>query len=346
MTLPSLQELKNELDALTSEMSRPDVLRNANRIKELARLQAQISDLLQAIERLTAIEAQKRETESLAQGGDEDISRLAEEELTNLQQEEQHLQERIQFLLVPPDPRDERDVILEIRSGAGGEEASLFMEELFRAYARYAENVGWHVHVMDHGKEIVAEISGQKVFGVLKFERGVHRVQRVPKTEKMGRIHTSTVTVAILPQVEEAEIEIRPEDLKTDTYRASGAGGQHVNKTSSAVRITHLPTNTVVAVQDERSQHKNREKAMKILRARLSEAQEEARAKKEAAERKTQIGTGDRSEKIRTYNFPQDRITDHRIKQSWSNIPGVMDGSFEAIFKDLQDANLKKSQTG
>jgi peptide chain release factor 1 len=190
-------------------------------------------------------------------------------------------------------------------------------------------------------KEVVAELTGSNVFGTMKYERGVHRVQRVPTTEKQGRIHTSTVTVAVLPQAEETDLEIRTEDLRIDTYRASGAGGQHVNKTSSAIRITHLPTNTVVAVQDERSQHKNKEKAMSILRSRLLEAEEEKQHKAMASERKQQVGTGDRSEKIRTYNFPQDRITDHRIKESWSNIPAVMEGAWDDIFTSLRQAETE-----
>jgi peptide chain release factor 1 len=235
---------------------------------------------------------------------------------------------------------------MEIRAGAGGEEAALFAVELFRAYARFAERQGWRVHTVasspsEQGgmKEIIAEVEGEDVFGQLKYERGVHRVQRVPATEKQGRIHTSTVTVAVLPEAEETDIEVRPEDLRIDTYRASGAGGQHVNKTSSAVRITHLPTGTVVAVQDERSQHKNKAKALSILRARLLDAQEEKRRQSEAKERKAQVGTGDRSEKVRTYNFPQDRITDHRIKQSWSNIPRILAGELDPLLAALRDAH-------
>ena len=275
---------------------------------------------------------------------------LAEDDVTRLTAEQAKLEAQLQELLVPKDPRDERDVILEIRAGAGGDEASLFAHELFRAYTRYGEEHGWNTHIVSSSKseqggfkEVIAEVTGTAVYGTLKYEMGVHRVQRVPETEKQGRIHTSTVTVAVLPQAKEADIEIKTEDLRIDTYRASGAGGQHVNKTDSAIRITHEPTGTVVAVQDERSQHKNKAKAMTILRSRLLEAQEEAKARKEASERKSQVGTGDRSEKIRTYNYPQDRITDHRIKQNWSNIPGVMDGNLGPLFEALVQASRAAS---
>lgn len=346
MELPSVSELQQELAALEQQMSDPNTLKSTSRMKELAYEHGSRQELLTALQTLESLAQEKSDVAALAATGDSaELRELAQADLAHLEKQEVSARAALEEILVPRDPRDSRDVIVEIRAGAGGEEAALFAAELFRSYARYAELKGWQAYIVSSSqgeqggyKEIVAEFSGKGVFGALKYERGVHRVQRVPATEKMGRIHTSTVTVAVLPQAEEVDLTIRKEDLRIDTYRASGAGGQHVNKTSSAIRITHLPTNTVVAVQDERSQHKNKDKAMKILRARLLEAQEQARHNTEAAERKLQVGTGDRSEKIRTYNFPQDRITDHRIKKSWSNIPAVLDGKWEQIFSEVAAA--------
>lgn len=342
MHLPSVEELTVEVERLRNELNNVTTLRDGTRTKELAREYNHKEELLSTTQKYQALEAEILQSQALLES--EDMRSLAEEEIARLSSEKAEVEKHLEELLIPRDAKDARDVILEIRAGAGGEEAALFAQELFRSYTRYAEKHKWSVHTLSTSvseqsgfKEVVAEISGEDVFGTLKYERGVHRVQRIPATEKQGRIHTSTITVAVLPQAEEVDIVIRTEDLRVDTYRASGAGGQHVNKTSSAVRITHLPTNTVVAVQDERSQHKNREKAMSILRSRLLAVQEETRAKAEADMRRSQIGTGDRSEKIRTYNFPQDRITDHRIKESWGSIPLVMEGEWDAIFKTMRE---------
>ncbi|MFH1353701.1 MAG: peptide chain release factor 1 [bacterium] len=355
MKLPSAKQLEQELDQLAQQMADPAVARQPARMRELANEHRQKKELFLLVEKREVVLKELDELAELVKSEQAELQDLAWQDKERLELEMARLNEQIEITLTPRDPRDARDVMLEIRAGAGGEEAALFAAELFRAYSRYAEIRGWQVHTIsstasEQGgyKEIVAEVNAAPLrqgfagqtsgpFEVLKFERGVQRVQRVPETEKMGRIHTSTVTVAVLPQAKEVDIEVRPEDLRIDTYRASGAGGQHVNKTSSAVRITHLPTNTVVAVQDERSQHKNRSKAMSVLRTRLLDAQERARHSEEASERKAQVGTGDRSEKIRTYNYPQDRITDHRIKKSWSNISKVMEGNFDNIFNDLKE---------
>ncbi len=336
MHIPSADNLKQEITSLTHEMREIVVMKQAGTVKELAHKLNRARDILERVEKIHTLSEEIGANNSLCDSEDLEMRAMAQEEATRLLQEESKIKKELEELLIPDDPKNSRDVILEVRAGAGGEEAALFASELLRAYIRFAEIKGWQVSSVDPG---IIEISGKDVYGQMKYESGVHRVQRIPETEKMGRTHTSTVTVAILPRAEEVDFELKPEDLRIDTYRASGAGGQHVNKTSSAVRITHIPTGVFVACQQERSQHKNKEMAMSLLRARLLAAQEEKIHAKEASARKSQIGTGDRSEKIRTYNFPQDRITDHRIKKSWSNIEGVMEGLLDPMFNDLREAD-------
>ena len=306
-------------------------------------LSRELSELEPLVEKVTALrEAARARAEAEAMLADPEMKELAEAELQALKEGLPLLEREVRLMLLPKDSADERNAILEIRPAAGGDEAGLFAAELFRAYQKFAEGQRWKFEVMDYDeselggvKGAVAEIAGRGVFAKLKFESGVHRVQRVPATETQGRIHTSTVTVAVMPEAEEVDVQINEGDLRIDTYRASGAGGQHVNKTDSAVRITHLPTGTVVAMQEERSQHKNRAKAMKVLRSRIYEAQRLSLANARAAERKGQVGTGDRSERIRTYNFPQGRVTDHRIGLTLHKIDRVMLGEFNEIIDAL-----------
>lgn len=351
MDLPKPDKLKQDIAELVAQMSDPQISRDPARMKDLTAQHKHKEKLLSYVSRYDEICREIEQTNQLLKEGNSEIEQMAQEDLTKLEQEKQKLLSELEDVTTPKDPRDARNVILEIRAGAGGDEAGLFATELMRSYIRYAEKNGWKMNILGQSlneqggyKEVIAECSGENVFGTLKFERGVHRVQRIPETEKQGRVHTSTITVAVLPQAEEIDIEIKNEDLRIDTYRASGAGGQHVNKTSSAVRITHLPTNTVVAVQEARSQHKNKAKAMNILRARLLEKEEEKREKAKASDRKKQVGSGERSEKIRTYNYPQDRITDHRIKKNWSNIEAVMNGEWEQIFSDLKEAEKEANK--
>ena len=310
---------------------------------------AEIEPVVARIEEWRAAEAQAREAEQMLD--DPEMRQMAEDELRHLRELVPRLAREIQLALLPRDEADERSAILEIRPAAGGDEAGLFAAELFAAYQKYAGLQAWRFELMDYAetelgglKEGIAEITGRNVFARLKYESGVHRVQRVPATETQGRIHTSTVTVAVLPEAEEVDVQVNESDLRIDVYRASGAGGQHVNKTESAVRITHLPTGIVVAMQEERSQHKNRAKAMKILRSRMYEAQRAALHSTRSADRKSQVGTGDRSERIRTYNFPQGRVSDHRINLTSHKIDRVMGGEFDefidALTEDDQAARL------
>ena len=339
--LETLADRHEELGALLSDS---EVIADQNRFRDLSREYAELETVVQCYGRYRQVEADLEEAHGLLEDGDAEMREMAEEEITSGEAQREELQVELQKLLLPRDPNDTHNVFLEIRAGTGGDEAAIFSGDLFRMYGRYAEQQGWQVEVIserpgEHGgyKEIISRVVGRDVYAHLKFESGAHRVQRVPETESQGRIHTSACTVAILPEADEVdEIEINKSELRVDTYRASGAGGQHVNKTDSAVRITHLPTGIVVECQDERSQHKNRARAMSLLQARLTSSARDEQAAAQAEERRNLVGTGDRSDRIRTYNFPQGRITDHRINLTLYKLDEVMEGDLGAVVEPLR----------
>lgn len=337
-----LEHLSNRFEEITALLAEPEVQGNQDRFRALSREYAQLNPLVTCFRTHLATLDSLQYAESLLQDSDPDVRHLAQDEIQDSRQRIEEQEQALQILLLPRDPNDDRNIFLEVRAGTGGAEAALFAGDLARMYGRYAEQQGWKSEVIsesegEHGgyKEIVIRISGQSVYSRLKFESGTHRVQRVPETEAQGRIHTSACTVAILPEVEEVEIDINPADLRIDTYRASGAGGQHVNRTESAIRITHIPTGFVVECQDERSQHKNRARAMSLLQSRILSARQEQQTAEIAASRKLQVGSGDRSERIRTYNFPQGRLTDHRINLTLYKLDAIMLGELDPIIDPL-----------
>ncbi|MBR2151949.1 MAG: peptide chain release factor 1 [Clostridia bacterium] len=350
-----LVDVEKRYDELSNQLQDPDVVTNQENYRNIMKEYKQLTPLIEKFREYKA--AQNAEKEALEilndSTADKDFKELADEELAQAKADIERFSEELKILLIPVDPNDERNVIVEIRGGAGGDEAALFANSLYRMYSMYAESRRWKTELINANetelggfKEVSFMIEGEGVYSRLKFESGVHRVQRVPETETQGRIHTSTVTVAVLPEAEDVEIDINPADLQIDTFRSSGAGGQHINKTESAIRITHLPTGVVVECQDERSQHKNREKAMKVLRSRLYEAKMAEQTEKIAGERRLQVGTGDRSERIRTYNYPQGRVSDHRIGLTLYKIEQILNGDLDEIIDALITADRAEKLKG
>lgn len=344
MLLKKLENTEKRYHELEKLLSDPAVISDREKFQSFSKELADLSELFKKSKKYNNILKEIDETKSLSK--DPEMKDLAKAELLQLEPQKEALEKEIEFLLLPKDPFDKKNIIMEIRAGTGGDEAALFAGNLFRMYVRYAERQGWKTELMNSNptglggyKEVVFNIMGKGVYSRLKYEGGTHRVQRVPKTETSGRIHTSAATVAVLPEAEDVDIKIEPNDLRVDTYRASGAGGQHVNKTDSAVRLTHIPTGTVVACQDERSQYQNKEKAMKLLRSKVLQAAQEREIRKRRDARKIMVGSGDRSEKIRTYNYPQGRITDHRIGFTIHRLEAVLDGDINEIIDALTAAD-------
>ena len=341
-----LGELEARYDEISRQLATPDVASDPSRLAELGREMARLEPVVAGLRSWRGVQTQLDQARAMGDDPDDDMRAMAREEVERLTEEAERLEADLRLMLVPSDPNDERNVIVEVRAGAGGEEASLFAADLYRMYARYAERRRWKIELMSTSeseagglKEVIAEVRGDGAYSRLKFESGVHRVQRVPSTEAQGRIHTSTATVSVLPEADEVEVQIDEKDLRVDGSRSSGPGGQRVNTTDSAVRITHLPTGLVVAIQDEKSQHKNRAKAMSVLRARLLEAEQDRQAAERGEERRSQVGSGERSEKIRTYNFPDDRVTDHRIGLTVHNLPGLLEGDLDRVIDPLAEAD-------
>jgi peptide chain release factor 1 len=342
MMYEKLEEVERRYETLSHLLSQPEVIAKQEEYQRVAKEYAELGKVVDLYRRMRKLDEEMKESQHLLNEEDEEMKRLAKEELNRLTEAKEKMEEDLRVALLPKDPNDEKNILLEIRAGTGGDEAGLFAADLFRMYSKFAERQGWRMEILNRHytgvggfKEMIALIEGKGAYSRLKYESGVHRVQRVPTTESQGRIHTSTVTVAILPEAEEVDIQIDPNDLRIDIFRSSGPGGQSVNTTDSAVRITHLPTSMVVSCQDEKSQHKNKAKALKILRARLLDRARQEKQMEISEKRRTQVGTGERSERIRTYNFPQGRVTDHRIGLTLYRLDGVLEGDLDEIINAL-----------
>ena len=337
-----IKEIEDRFEQLENELSRPEILKDQNLYKKYSKEHSDLSPIINTYRRYISFKEEIKSNKLLMDDPDQEIRKLAREEAEVLENEVSLIENKLKLLLLPKDPNDEKNIILEIRAGTGGEEAALFAADLLRLYLKYAELCRWKTEILSRNitgkggyKEVIILIEGDNVYSRLKHESGVHRVQRVPETEAQGRVHTSAVTVAVLPEAEDVDVEINPDDLRIDTFRSSGHGGQHVNVTDSAVRITHLPTGLVVSCQDEKSQHKNKAKAMKVLRSRLLDRQQTEQMEKISEERKNMVGSGDRSERIRTYNFPQGRVTDHRIGLTLYKLESILQGELDMILDPL-----------
>jgi peptide chain release factor 1 len=340
-----LENLKRTHEDLERQLADPETHADPERYRKLAKAHADLKEIVECFGRYEAIKKQIAESASLLQDEDVGIREMAREEIKHLESEAACLEQELTLLLLPADPLDDKNIILEIRAGTGGEEAALFAADLFRMYARYAEGRGWTVEILGMSdaaaggcREIIALLGGKKAYSYLKYEAGTHRVQRVPVTESQGRIHTSAATVAVMPEAEEADVDLKPDDLRFDVFRSSGPGGQSVNTTDSAVRVTHIPTGITVSCQDEKSQHKNKAKALKVLRSRVLQAEQDRLHAEQAANRRSQVGSGDRSERIRTYNFPQGRVTDHRVNLTLYKLEQVLEGDIQEIVDALTTA--------
>ena len=352
--IEQLEKIENRFNEITEQMASQEVLSDLQQLHKLAKERASIEPLVSKyVDYKTTLKSLAETRTMLSESHGPEMAAMVKEELQTLEVKSSLLSEELKEALIPKDPDDEKDVIMEIRAGTGGDEAAMFAADLFRMYSRYAQTKRWSIEIIDVSeggeggyKEIIYEVKGKSAFSRMKYERGVHRVQRVPTTESSGRIHTSTATVAVLPEADEVDFDINPADLKIDIFHASGAGGQNVNKVSTAVRLTHLPTGVVVVCQDERSQLRNRQKAMTVLRSRLLDTERRKQEESIDEERRSQVGTGERAEKIRTYNYPQDRITDHRIGQNFHNLPGIMEGNLDDMIDALTSYFRMQSVTG